>query len=109
MHVMRIADAPSYEAPGHYDMTMRRIQGREAGPSDTVWMGMSVIASGGGTTFAASPVEKFYVVLHGELEVTVRARWRRAGHALGASRLLPHLAGTHAAAAQPCRRAPCCW
>jgi hypothetical protein len=51
-------------------MQMRRLQGREAGPGDAAWIGLSVVAPGGGTTLAASPLEKFYVVIDGELEVT---------------------------------------
>jgi hypothetical protein len=70
MNVVRYEDAPPYEAPGHAGMAMRRLQGREAGPADTVWLGCSVIAPGGGTSLAASDVEKFYVVLEGEVEVT---------------------------------------
>jgi mannose-6-phosphate isomerase-like protein (cupin superfamily) len=69
MHVVPFDQAPLYEAPGHHGMVMRRIQGRDAGPSDTVWMGVSVIDPGGGTTLTAAEVEKFYVVLDGELEV----------------------------------------
>jgi hypothetical protein len=70
MHVVRKALAPGYEAPGHSAMSMQRLQGREAGPSDTVWIGLSVIEPGGGTTLSASAVEKFYVVVDGELEIT---------------------------------------
>jgi hypothetical protein len=70
MHVVRQELAPVYEAPGHSAMSMRRLQGREAGPSDSVWMGLSVIEPGGGTTLSASAVEKFYVVVDGELEIT---------------------------------------
>jgi len=69
MHVVKAEDAPRYEAPGHTGMAMRRLQGREAGPSDTVWLGLSEVAPGGGTTLDASTVEKFYVVLEGNLEV----------------------------------------
>jgi uncharacterized cupin superfamily protein len=69
MHVTRFDEAPRYDAPGHLMMEMRRVQGREAGPTDTLWMGISIIEPGGGTTFAASLVEKFYVVLEGELQV----------------------------------------
>lgn len=67
MHVVRIADAPGYEAPGHHLMQMQRLQGREAGPTDTVWLGVSAIAPGGGTALDASGVEKIYVVLEGEI------------------------------------------
>lgn len=70
MHVVLKAQAPAYEAPGHSAMSMQRLQGREAGPSDTVWIGLSVIEPGGGTTLSASAVEKFYVVVDGELEIT---------------------------------------
>jgi hypothetical protein len=69
MHVVLRADAAPYQAPGHEGMRMHRLQGKEAGPSDTVWMGLSEIEPGGGTTMSASAVEKFYVVLAGELEV----------------------------------------
>jgi len=41
----------------------------EAGPSDTLWVGLSEIDPGGGTTSCASDVEKFYICLEGEIEV----------------------------------------
>jgi hypothetical protein len=66
MHLVRFAEAPEYAAPGHHDMAMLRLQGREAGPSSEVWVGMSVIA-GRGTTLSSSPQEKMYVVLDGVL------------------------------------------
>jgi hypothetical protein len=69
MHVVLRADAPTYAAPGHEGMRMIRLQGMEAGPSDTVWVGLSEIEPGGGTSAAAASVEKFYIVLDGELEV----------------------------------------
>lgn len=67
MHIVRATDAPHYTAPGHERMEMRRIQGLEAGPSDSVWIGVSYILPGGQTTSSASPTEKFYVMLEGEL------------------------------------------
>jgi glyoxylate utilization-related uncharacterized protein len=70
MHVVRHDQAPFYEAPGHSAMAMRYLQGREAGPTNSVWLGLSVIEPGGGTTLSASAVEKFYVVISGELEIT---------------------------------------
>ena len=72
MHIVRYVDAPAYDAPGHEGMAMRRLQGREAGPADTAWIGMSRVAPGGGTTLGASDVEKFYVCLQGEVEVTTQ-------------------------------------
>jgi len=70
MHVVRFSDAPGYMTPGHHDMNMVRLQGREAGPSSDVWLGVSVIAPGGGTTLSSSHEEKMYVVLDGELEIS---------------------------------------
>ncbi len=94
MHVVRYADAPPYESPGHFDMAMRRLQGREAGPSDQLWLGVSVLAPGGGTTLDASGIEKLYVVLDGEViisngetEVTL-APWDSCRIAPGEARAL---------------------
>lgn len=70
MHVTRIADAPAYEAPNHHDMRCLRLQGKEAGPSTQLWMGMSQILPGGHTALDPSPIEKLYLVLEGELEIT---------------------------------------
>ena len=70
MHVVRFAEAPEYGAPGHHDMTMARLQGREAGPSSELWIGVSMIAPGGGTTLSSSAQEKMYVVLDGTLHVS---------------------------------------
>lgn len=70
MHVVRFETAPAYDAPGHDRMRMSRLQGREAGPSDTLWLGVSRIEPGGGTTLDASAVEKMYVVLDGEVVVS---------------------------------------
>jgi quercetin dioxygenase-like cupin family protein len=67
MHVVRLADAPRYDAPGHHDMRTLRLQGREAGPADILWVGMSQILPGGGIAASASPEEKMYVVLEGEV------------------------------------------
>ena len=70
MHVTRLGAAPPYEAPGHDDMRMLRLQGREAGPAGTLWLGLSHLLPGGGTTLAASPLEKMYVVLDGEVTIS---------------------------------------
>jgi glyoxylate utilization-related uncharacterized protein len=49
---------------------MVRLQGREAGPADSIWLGVSTIEPGGGTTLDASGLEKMYVVLDGEVTVS---------------------------------------
>jgi quercetin dioxygenase-like cupin family protein len=67
MNVTRFDQAPPYKAPNHFDMHMLRLQGHEAGPSQTLWLGVSQFLPGGHTTLDGSPVEKHYVVLEGEL------------------------------------------
>jgi len=69
MKVTRLAEAPAYFPPNHTDMRCLRLQGQEAGQTDLIWLGMSHILPGGGTTLGGSPEEKFYVVLEGELTI----------------------------------------
>ena len=69
MHVTRFSEAPHYEAPNHFDMRCLRLQGKEAGPSTQMWMGMSQILPGGHTGLDGSPMEKLYLVLEGRLHV----------------------------------------
>jgi len=70
MNITRIAAARPYFPPEHHDMRCLRLQGHEAGPSDVMWMGMSQLLPGGHTSLDASPLEKFYVVLEGEVEIS---------------------------------------
>ncbi len=70
MHVTRLDRAPPYELPGHDRMRMLRLQGRESGPSEQLWLGLSYLLPGGGTTLDASGMEKMYVVLEGEVVVS---------------------------------------
>jgi quercetin dioxygenase-like cupin family protein len=69
MHVTHFDKAPAYYPPEHYDMRCLRLQGREAGPSDTLWLDMSRILPGGHTSLDASPIEKIYFVVEGELTI----------------------------------------
>jgi quercetin dioxygenase-like cupin family protein len=69
--VKRFADAKSYQAPNHYDMRAVRLQGFESGGPEKSWVGLSHFLPGGGAGPDASPLEKVYVVLAGEITVTV--------------------------------------
>jgi quercetin dioxygenase-like cupin family protein len=77
MHVTRFEQAPVYEAPNHFDMRCVRLQGREAGPAEQLWLGVSSIEPGGHTTLDRSPIEKHYVVLEGELTLVGELDGRR--------------------------------
>jgi glyoxylate utilization-related uncharacterized protein len=70
MNLTRYDSAPAYVAPGHEGMHCLRLQGHEAGPSDTIWLGLSHLLPGGGTTLAGATVEKLYVVLEGEVTIS---------------------------------------
>ncbi|ABE42325.1 cupin domain-containing protein [Polaromonas sp. JS666] len=73
MNVTRISGAPAYFPPHHEAMHCLRLQGHEAGLSESVWLGMSYLLPGGGTSLDASSVEKHYVVLEGEVTVSTEA------------------------------------
>jgi len=71
MHVKRFADAKLYEAPNHRGVVGLRLQGfEEQGPKNQ-WVGLSQFLPGGGAGPDATPFEKVYVVLDGEMTVIV--------------------------------------
>ena len=70
MQVTRIADAEPYEAPKHHGGHMLRLQGHEASAARACWVGLSHFLPGGGADHDATPLEKVYVVLSGEVTVT---------------------------------------
>jgi uncharacterized cupin superfamily protein len=69
MNLTRYANAPAYYPPNHEGMHCLRLQGHEAGTTDTIWLGLSHLLPGGGTTLDGSTVEKLYVVLEGEVTI----------------------------------------
>ena len=71
MQVKRFADAKPYEAPNHRGCAALRLFGAEAGGTQTLIAGVSHFMPGGGAGPDASPPEKVYFVLAGELTVIV--------------------------------------
>jgi mannose-6-phosphate isomerase-like protein (cupin superfamily) len=71
MLVKRFADAKAYEAPNHRAVRSLRLQGFEAEGPKGFWTGLSHFLPGGGAGPDASPLEKVYVILAGELTVIV--------------------------------------
>ena len=69
MEVTRFAEAKPYVAPGHYDMRGLRLQGCDASAASFAWTGLSHFLPGGGAEMDASPLEKIYVVIAGEVTV----------------------------------------
>lgn len=70
MKKVELKDVRSYQAPGHFDMTALKLHGREETGVRAFWVGLSYFLPGGGAGYDASPAEKVYFVLEGE--VTVR-------------------------------------
>jgi mannose-6-phosphate isomerase-like protein (cupin superfamily) len=70
MEIVRIADAPAYEAPRHFGMSTVRLQGAEASAAAGFTVGFSQALPAGGAERSASPLERVYLVLEGELAVS---------------------------------------
>ncbi len=71
MLVNRFEDAVSYDAPNHWDVKGLRLQGFEDGGPTNQWVGFSQFLPGGGAGPDSTPFEKVYVVLEGEMTVTI--------------------------------------
>jgi quercetin dioxygenase-like cupin family protein len=71
MLTKRFADAKPYEAPNHRGVVSLRLQGFEEGGPTNHWIGLSQYLPGGGAGPDATPFEKVYVVLEGELTLIV--------------------------------------
>ena len=69
MKKMEVKDAKPYQAAKHFNMTAMRLQGKEETGATKFWMGLSHFLPGGGAEFDASPTEKIYFVLSGEVTV----------------------------------------
>ena len=69
MQVKRFTEAKPYEAPNHRNYSSLRLFGAEAGGTQTLIVGISHFLPGGGAGPDASPPEKVYYILAGELTV----------------------------------------
>ena len=69
MHVKRFADARPYEAPNHRGYHSLRVFGAEAGGTKGLVFGVSHFLPGGGAGPDASPPEKVYYIISGELTI----------------------------------------
>ena len=69
METKRFSDAKSYDAPNHRKYHSLRLLGLDAGGPRQFVVGLSHFLPGGGAGPDASPTEKVYVVLCGELTV----------------------------------------
>jgi mannose-6-phosphate isomerase-like protein (cupin superfamily) len=71
MQVKRFADLKPYQAANHRDCAALRVFGAEAGVTKSLIVGVSHYLPGGGAGPDATPPEKVYFVLEGELTIIV--------------------------------------
>jgi quercetin dioxygenase-like cupin family protein len=69
MKKISLAQVKPYEAPGHFKMVALRLSGKEETGAEKFWAGLSHFLPGGGAAFGATPAEKYYFVLDGEITV----------------------------------------
>ena len=69
MKKVRLDEVKPYEAPGHFDVSVLRLSGKEETGAEKFWVGLSHFLPGGGAEFGATPAEKYYFVLDGEITV----------------------------------------
>jgi quercetin dioxygenase-like cupin family protein len=69
MEVKHLSEAKPYEAPNHRGYSSLRLFGLDAGGPKQFTLGLSHFLPGGGAGPDASPPEKIYYVLAGELTV----------------------------------------
>ncbi len=74
MLVKRFSEAKAYEAPNHRACSTLRLFGAEAGGAKNLIVGVSHFLPGGGAGPDASPPEKVYFVLAGEITVIVNGK-----------------------------------
>jgi len=74
MIAKKLSEAKEYVAPNHRACTTLRLFGAEAGVSKAIIAGVSHFLPGGGAGPDASPPEKIYYVLAGELTVIAGGR-----------------------------------
>lgn len=71
MEVKRFEDCKAYDAPNHRDYSSLRIFGADAGGPSAMVIGLSHFLPGGGAGPDASPTEKVYTIISGELTLIV--------------------------------------
>jgi quercetin dioxygenase-like cupin family protein len=70
MKKVELQDAKPYAPPKHFNMTALRLHGKEETGTQQLWMGLSHFLPNGGAEMDATPAEKLYFVLEGEVTVS---------------------------------------
>lgn len=74
IHLTRLAETPRYEPPRHTGVQAQRHQGLEAGGDSPAYIATSTFAPNGVADSAPTPFDTVYLILDGELELSVADR-----------------------------------
>ena len=80
MNITRLDDAKPYEPELHHKVECLRLQGLEVSDIENYSVSLSYFLPGGGAEMSASPNEKVYVVLEGEITVRTEEQEYQLGH-----------------------------
>ena len=69
MKKVELKNVKPYDAAGHFGMTAMRLHGKEETGAQKFWMGLSHFLPGGGAEMGATPTDKVYFVLEGEVTI----------------------------------------
>ena len=74
MKKVRLDEVKPYEAPGHFNVSVLRLSGKDETGAQKFWVGLSYFLPGGGAEYGYedSPTEKVYIVLDGELTIKTK-------------------------------------
>jgi len=72
MKKISLAEVKPYEPAAHFKMVALRLSGKEETGAEKFWVGLSHFLPGGGAEFGATPAEKYYFVLEGEITVKTK-------------------------------------
>ncbi|MEM2103783.1 MAG: cupin domain-containing protein [Candidatus Bathyarchaeia archaeon] len=67
MKKVKLNEAESYEAAGHFKMVALRLQHKQTTGVENFWVGLSHFLPGGGADMSSSPSERVYVMLNGQM------------------------------------------
>jgi glyoxylate utilization-related uncharacterized protein len=79
VNVVRLAEAKKYDPPKHVDCHAMYLQHKTTGSQAPYWVGCSYYLPAGAAELDATDLHKVYVVLDGELTVTVEGAEERLG------------------------------
>lgn len=74
MKKVEVGNVKPYQALKHFNMAALKLHGKEETGCQKFWVGVSHFLPGGGAELDASPVEKMYFVLEGEVTIIAPAK-----------------------------------